>query len=501
MSSIQNFTKSPTIKNKVGDLIDESLLSLKTIILPNIPIQQEKFKNDFPLGQLKSERNKIKATINSYSQILKYFKDNSELLSSNYIFSKLDIDHSIAYINHIIPFKNKYLNIGKIIFCSIIMSMFFLLALIIKRRKKMIFVLPFRKKSYSKEVMEVIIKSINKPLIALVLMIGIDFCFDILYHPFAVNIKFQTLFSIIYTIIFAWFVITVSKGYGIVFVDSKSQDDSAFRKDVINLILKIFYFLVIIIAFLTILGYLGVNVSAIIASLGIGGLAVAWASKDILANFFASVLLLIDNSFSQGDWIVCGGVEGTVVEIGLRRTTVRTFDNALLFVPNSILASEPIKNWSRRRVGRRIKMIIGLTYDSPKDKIEACVKDIENMLLSHPKIAKPTDTSLNPRDYRHAYKQHVVSIADLKGYKRTLMVYLDQFSSSSIDILIYCFSQTVVWSEWLEVKQDLMYKIIDIVEHHGLSFAFPSQSLYVESMPKDKISDMILNKDDKKENK
>ncbi|WP_162165998.1 mechanosensitive ion channel family protein, partial [Campylobacter fetus] len=92
--------------------------------------------------------------------------------------------------------------------------------------------------------------------------------------------------------------------------------------------------------------------------------------------------------FSQGDWIVCAGVEGTVVEIGLRKTTVRTFDNALVFVPNSKIMSENVKNWNRRKVGRQIKMTIGLSYSCSKKSIEACINDIRTMLLNHPGIAK-----------------------------------------------------------------------------------------------------------------
>ncbi|WP_141090901.1 mechanosensitive ion channel family protein, partial [Campylobacter concisus] len=143
------------------------------------------------------------------------------------------------------------------------------------------------------------------------------------------------IFSIIYIVAFSWLVLTILNGYGIAIIDKIAQKSK--RKEVINLALKVIYVIVLIITLLLILQKLGFDISALIASLGIGGLAVAFAAKDIIANFFASVMMLFDNSFSQGDWIVCGDIEGTVVEIGFRKTTVRSFDNALIFVPNSKL--------------------------------------------------------------------------------------------------------------------------------------------------------------------
>lgn len=497
LDALKDLSKTSSIKNTLSNIIEESLLSLRTITLPNLP--KTTTKGDYPLESLEYERNMIKATIDSYVQILDYLHDNVDLLTSNYIFSKLDIDHAITFINQYMPFGNNYINMGKMVICGVIMVVFWLLSLLLRRRKFLIFITPFKKIAYDQQSKQAIIKSTNRPFIALLFVFSIKLCMSIIFHPYAYVASISTIFSILYIIFIAWLIIGVSSGYGIAIISTMIDSDSTFRKDVVNLILKIFYFLVIIIAFLLILGQLGVNVSAIVASLGIGGLAVAWASKDILANFFASVLLLVDNSFSQGDWIVCGDVEGIVVEVGLRRTTIRTFDNALLFVPNSILATDPIRNWTRRKVGRRIKMYVGLTYDSPKEKIELCLKDIKSMLLNHPSIAKPEDTSLSPKDYKLSFKQHIVSIHDLKGYKRNLFVYLDNFSASSIDILIYCFSQSTNWEEWLKIKEDVMLKIIDIVQKHGLSFAFPSQSLYIESMPKDELKDRLLNSSDKKE--
>ena len=275
----------------------------------------------------------------------------------------------------------------------------------------------------------------------------------------------------------------------------------AARKDIINLVIKIFYVIVIIIAALLVLKRLGFDISALMASLGIGGLAIAFATKDIIANFFSSVMLLFDNSFSQGDWVVVGDVEGNVVETGFRKTTIRTFDNALVFVPNSNIMAQNIKNWNRRKVGRILKLTIGVEYGARAAQLKQCVNDIKEMLKSHPDIAQSADTALNSRDFRMRYRQNMVSIDDLAGYKSTLFVALDGFGDSSINILIYCFTKSVVWANFIQTKEDILFKIMEIIEKNGLAFAYPSQSLYIEKFPNfAPDSDANLNKNKGEEN-
>ncbi len=223
------------------------------------------------------------------------------------------------------------------------------------------------KKIAHKELQEQFILVIKKPISVFLIAYSVDICLSIFYYPSPVPINFANYFTIIYIVLISWLVLGILDGYGMVILSKIAQKSG--RKEVVNLIIKILYFIVVIITILLILSRLGFDISTLIASLGIGGLAVALATKDIIANFFASIMLLFDNSFSQGDWIVCAGVEGTVVEIGLRKTTVRTFDNALVFVPNSKIMSENVKNWNRRKVGRQIKMTVGLSYSCSKKSI------------------------------------------------------------------------------------------------------------------------------------
>ena len=245
------------------------------------------------------------------------------------------------------------------------------------------------------------------------------------------------------------------------------------KNEVINLTIKVINALIITVAFIAILKIAGVNLTALLSGLGIAGAAIAFAAKDSISNIFGSISILVGDVFEQGDWIETKDVNGTVVEIGLRASTIRTFDNALISIPNSELANHGVKNWSRRSIGRRIKMNIGLTYQSDFDDIRQAIVDIRSMLKEHPGIANERTS------YQNSYRQaKLVSTEDFKGVKRTTLVYMDEFADSSINILVYCFTRSVVWSEWLEIKEDVMFKIADILKKNNLDFAYPTLTLH-----------------------
>ena len=417
-------------------------------------------------------------------EVLNYLLQNSDLLASNILFTGLNLKQILNYINDKMPFNTNKINAGKWILIIIITLFFYSLRKFLAKIIYFIFKI-FNKSGDSEAIKIQIIDIIKKPLGVLLIAYAIDICSAIFYYPAPVPIKFGNFFSIIYIILYAWLIIKILDGYGIMLLGSIARKSG--RKEVINLIIKILYIIVVIIALLFVLSRLGFNISALIASLGIGGLAIALATKDIIANFFASILLLFDNSFSQGDWVVIGDVEGTVVETGLRKTLIRTFDNALVSVPNSKIMENNIKNWNRRKVGRIIKITVGLSYSSTAEQIKNCVNDIEAMLLNHPDIAQPKDNALNQNNLKMFYKQNMVSVDDLAGYKNTLYVSLNEFSDSSIDIYIECFTKTIKRDEYYRVKQDIMIKIMEIVERYDTEFAFPSQSLYIEKFLKIEI--------------
>ena len=201
----------------------------------------------------------------------------------------------------------------------------------------------------------------------------------------------------------------------------------------------------------------GFNVAAVLGSLGLVGMAVALGAQSFIGNMFAGLTIFLDRMFEKGNWIKTPDVEGTVEDIGFRATKVRRFDKALVTIPNSKLASEALVNFSRM-TQRRIYWSIGVEYRTTKEQLRDIIQDISDYLHSHP------DFETDPT-------------------KTKTFVYLDSFGASSIDLMLYCFTKTTEWGEWLAVKEQLAYKVKEIVEGHGTSFAFPSTSLYVETLP------------------
>ena len=446
--------------------------------------KQPTFDNAHPKDPQTSKELEIyRETLMTYQEIIQYFLEYPRSLFPQNALINLSVGWILQQLNAWIPIESTTLTFAKSILSLVVLLILIALRSLLARG---VFLLINTFAHFSKDhtLHDKICRDIAKPVTYVLLVIGLDIAVSILYYPNVPPPKVDVWFGMSYIALSVWFGITILNSYGVGLMSNILQKKDGFRKEAINLILKISYFVLVLIGILVELSYLGFDVSTIMASLGIGGLAVALALKDMLANFFASVMLLFENSFSQGDWIVCDNLEGTVVEMGLRRTTIRTFDNALVLVPNSTLANGPILNWNRREMGRRIKMSIGVTYDSPMESIRQCIKDIREMLLAHPGIAKSGEDGIRVDNYEFTLKQNIVSIQDLLGYKNNLFVVLDAFEDSSINILVYCFTKTVVWGEFLTTKEDVMFKIMGIVERNNLSFAFPSQSVYVESLPK-----------------
>lgn len=221
----------------------------------------------------------------------------------------------------------------------------------------------------------------------------------------------------------------------------------------IPFISKVTRFIVIALAVVLIAHEWDYDVNGFIAGLGLGGLAFALAAKDALANVFGGFIILMEKPFVINDWVQTPSVEGIVEDISFRSTRFRTFKQALVTVPNSTLANEPITNWTQMGK-RRLDFYIGLTYNTSREKMEKVVKRIDKMLHEHPGI--------NP-DQR--------------------MVYFEKFNESSLDIIVYCFTRTTIWSEYLAVREDINLNIMRIVEEENVSMAFPTRSLFVETLP------------------
>ncbi len=194
---------------------------------------------------------------------------------------------------------------------------------------------------------------------------------------------------------------------------------------------------------------LNIEIAPLIASLGIGGLAFAFAAKDTIENFFGSVAVLLDRPFHVGDWVVIGEVEGIVEEVGFRSTRIRTFYNSQVTLPNASLVRATVDNYGRRKY-RRWKCHIGIQYDTPPDKILAFREGIQELVRSHPYTRK---------DY--------------------YQVWLHQFSPSSLDILLYVFFEVPDWSTELRERERLFLDILRLARTLGIEFAFPTQTIHL----------------------
>ena len=213
---------------------------------------------------------------------------------------------------------------------------------------------------------------------------------------------------------------------------------------------------VIITSLLIILQSLGYSISGVLAFGGVGGVAVAFAAKDLLANFFGGMMVYLDKPFRVGDWIRSPdrAIEGTVEHIGWRLTRIRTFDQRPLYVPNSLFTTVVLENPSRM-FNRRINEKIGIRYDDWR-KMPDIVAEVRQMLIDHEEIE--TDS-------------------------HTLIVNFDTYADSYIEFFIYTFTKTTDWVRYHEIKQDVLMRIMNIVHDRGAQFAFPTRTLHMHTAP------------------
>lgn len=239
------------------------------------------------------------------------------------------------------------------------------------------------------------------------------------------------------------------------FSQSLHRLEGIFTRPMIEWLVKAIKLVFVFLGAATILQIWGIAIGPIIAGFGLFGVAVALGAQDLFKNLIAGILIIAEKRFSIGDWIrVDGVVEGTVESIGFRSTRVRRFDKAPVYVPNSRLSDQAVTNFSAM-THRRIYWKIGVEYRTTVDQLRQIRDDIERYVMEDEAFAKPPAASR--------------------------FVRIDAFSDSSIDIMLYCFTITTVWGEWLEIKERLAYRIKDIVEGAGSGFAFPSQSIYIET--------------------
>ncbi len=251
-------------------------------------------------------------------------------------------------------------------------------------------------------------------------------------------------------VLLAWFVVRFISGAETIVVSPEKMKEPM-DETTVSAMGKLLRASVIITAALVVLQTMGYSISGVLAFGGIGGIAVGFAAKDLLANFFGGLMIYLDRPFKVGDWIRSPDkeIEGTVEHIGWRLTTIRTFDKRPLYVPNATFTSIAVQNPSRMS-HRRIYETIGVRYQDGT-KVDGIIEKVKSMLLQHDDI----DTT------------------------QTLIVNFNAFGPCSLDFFIYTFTKTTNWIEYHEVKQDVLLKVMNIVEETGAEFAFPTTTVHL----------------------
>jgi MscS family membrane protein len=256
-------------------------------------------------------------------------------------------------------------------------------------------------------------------------------------------------FRVISILVVVWTAFRLVDALAILLSEVASRTESRLDDQIVPLVRKALKTFLGILAFILVAQNLGYSVSGVLAGLGIGGLALAMAAKDTLANFFGSIMILMDRPFHVGDWITFDGGEGVVEDIGLRSTRVRTFAKTVVSIPNQALANATIENHSLMPK-RRIKFSLGVTYASTADQVGAVVERVEGYLRGNPDIDQ-----------------------------EFIQVKFTDFGASSLDLFVYCFTVTTDWTEHLLVRQDVNLRIMAPVEETGLSIAFPTRTVHL----------------------
>lgn len=292
--------------------------------------------------------------------------------------------------------------------------------------------------------------TIHKPLRWIILLVGFNISISALtfnkdIDKFLINLSSSFKIFLISWILFL-IVDFLYSGYRALLKKNRNQSFHNF----INLTRKFVKIIIGIIAIIFFLDLWGYNVNGLVASLGLVGMAVALAAQDTTKNIFGALMIFADTPFKVGDWIQTPHAEGTIEEIGMRSTKVRTFEDALVSVPNGVVANASITNYSAMSK-RRIKFYLGLTYSTTPAQMKNILKEMRELLQHDPDIDQTT-----------------------------IFVNFTDYNSSSLDIFCYFFTKSTVWGEYLSVREKINLEFMQIVHNNGASFAFPSQSVYIE---------------------
>ncbi|NLO96613.1 MAG: mechanosensitive ion channel family protein [Peptococcaceae bacterium] len=288
------------------------------------------------------------------------------------------------------------------------------------------------------------------PISTSFVILGVYLAFRYLPTDIISTVLLVKILRSILVILIAWGLYNLSSTSSSFFERLAYKVNIEVDKILLPFVSKLLRFVIIVMAISIIASEWHYNVSGFVAGLGLGGLAFALAAQDSLKNFFGGVVIVTEKPFTINDWIKTPSVEGIVEDITFRSTKIRTFAQALVTVPNSTLANEPITNWSK--MGKRqITFTLKIAHNTPQNKIKTCVEQIDKLLRNHDGI---------DQDF--------------------ILVRFNEIKTSSLEIFLYFFTKTTSWAEYLQVKEDINLKIMKILEKEEISLMFPSQNIFLE---------------------
>jgi MscS family membrane protein len=300
---------------------------------------------------------------------------------------------------------------------------------------------------------DALVQTASRPLLAATWLVGVGFMARVLQGEVQPQFIAEALAlrDVLLVICVAWFLLRFAGRVGHNIIARRTAEGEEVDRTTVDALVKLSRLVIFIVTVLIVAQTLGFQIGGLLALGGVGGIAVGFAAKDLLANFFGGLTIYLDRPFSVGEWIRSPdkAIEGTVEHISWRHTRVRAFNRNPIYVPNALFTSIVVENPSRMS-HRRLRETIGLRYDD-FGKVEAIVADIRQMLIEHPDIDSDT----------------------------TLIVNFNEFGAHSLGILIYCFTRTTVWVTFHGIKQDVLLRIGRIVEQHGAQIAFPTQTLHL----------------------
>lgn len=300
------------------------------------------------------------------------------------------------------------------------------------------------------------IYAMRKPLRAIIWIIGIGFAAQIIHDTTQSPIfsSVPKISEILFIIVICWALLRFTRKGAQTIITHKRNRGEDVDLTTIDAISNLLRLTIFITTGLIIMQAMGYSINAVLTFGGVGGVAVGFAAKDLLANFFGALMIYLDRPFNIGDWILSPDreIEGTVEKIGWRMTTIRTFEKRPLYVPNSVFTQVAVENPSRMS-HRRIYETIGIRYDDIAN-MQAITEDVRNMLIEHKEI----DNS------------------------QTMIVQFNAFSKSSCDFFIYTFTHTTDWVKFHKIKQDVLLKVADIIASHNSEMAFPTQTLHISEI-------------------